>query len=112
MSYHHLVMQRESAWEILNEIGDISSLHFVDPNPNVPLINRPFSNQIKRCDEVLNKITFIEQQMKKFKRQIVRCQNYNLMIAQFKKLLNQRLKAGHTFFEDIETDIQDKVNWL
>lgn len=30
MGYYNLVMPRESAWEILDEIGSHGSLHFVD----------------------------------------------------------------------------------
>ena len=30
MGYYNLVMSREGAWEILNELGEISSLHFID----------------------------------------------------------------------------------
>ena len=52
MLYQVIVMPRESAWEILNELGTIDSLHFVDSEPGLPLINRPFANYIKRCEEV------------------------------------------------------------
>lgn len=30
MTYQLVVMPRESAWEILNELGSLSSLHFID----------------------------------------------------------------------------------
>lgn len=50
--------------------------------------------------------------MSKFKKPATKCQDYDLMLAHFKKLLALRQKAGHTFFEDIEQDINDKVNWL
>ena len=30
MGFYNLVMSREDAWEILNELGEIASLHFID----------------------------------------------------------------------------------
>ena len=33
MGYYNLVMPRESSWEILNEIGNLDSLHFIDQSP-------------------------------------------------------------------------------
>ena len=30
MGFYNLVLPRESAWQILNEIGSISTLHFID----------------------------------------------------------------------------------
>jgi len=70
-------MPRESAWEILNELGDTSKLHFIDPTPGLPLINRPFANYIKRCDETLLRINFIEGEMNKFGKEILPCPNYD-----------------------------------
>jgi len=56
MKYYNLVVPRESAWDVMNELGRISSLHFVDYNPLIPMINRPFANYIKRCEDTLIKI--------------------------------------------------------
>jgi V-type H+-transporting ATPase subunit a len=63
MTYQLVVMPRESAWEILNELGNLSSLHFVDHDPSLPLINRPFANYIKRCEEVAIKLDMIGKEM-------------------------------------------------
>lgn len=48
MGYYSLVVPRESAWDVVNVLGDLNSLHFVDHDPTLPLINRPFANYIKR----------------------------------------------------------------
>lgn len=50
MKYCHLICNEDSAWENLNELGEISAIHFVDSDPRLPLINRPFANYVKRCD--------------------------------------------------------------
>lgn len=35
MEYCHLICNEDSAWEILNEIGGLESMHFIDPDPNL-----------------------------------------------------------------------------
>lgn len=48
MGYYSLVVPRESAWEVVNALGDLDCIHFVDYDPSVAFINRPFANYIKR----------------------------------------------------------------
>lgn len=66
MGFYHLVLPSESTWEILNELGRLSLVHFVDLNGNLSAINRPFTNYIKRCDEILLNIDKIKKQMEEF----------------------------------------------
>ena len=36
MGYYHIAMSSESAWEILNDLGQIDSVQFIDMNPGEP----------------------------------------------------------------------------
>jgi V-type H+-transporting ATPase subunit a len=56
MGYYNLVMPREAAWDVLNELGDNSIVEFIDQNPSEPVFGRPFSNLIKRCEDIEIKI--------------------------------------------------------
>ena len=71
MSYYNLIISRESAWEVMNQLGDLDCIHFIDADPTLPLLNRPFANSIKRyakiksnvhdsCDEALERIKYVE----------------------------------------------------
>ena len=35
MGYYNLVMSREASWEIINKLGNIDCLHFIDMNPDI-----------------------------------------------------------------------------
>ena len=87
MSYQSMMLPRESAWEILNELGETKCLHFIDHDPNLPIINRPFANYIKRCDEIHIKIDFFKGELKKFNKKIVKCENYSKLLDYYRKLL-------------------------
>jgi V-type H+-transporting ATPase subunit a len=48
MQHYNLLVPRESAWEVMNELGCLDSIHWIDYDPALPTINRPFANHIKR----------------------------------------------------------------
>ena len=63
MEFYNLIVPRESAWDVMNALGYYDTIHFVDYDPSLPLINRPFANYIKRCDDLLVKVSNIEHEM-------------------------------------------------
>jgi V-type H+-transporting ATPase subunit a len=48
MGFYNLIVPRESAWNVMNELADLDCIHFVDYDSNLPMLNRPFANYIKR----------------------------------------------------------------
>jgi len=61
MTHYQLVIPREMSWEVVNFLGSIERVHFEDvSNPT----NRPFSSQVKRCEEGLTKVNSIIAFMK------------------------------------------------
>ncbi len=113
MGFYDLVMPRESAWEILNELGEISALHFVDYDPeNSAQFLRPFSNQIKRCEEALQKLSLIEVEMKRHNKDITRCANTKGFFDNLRLVLSKRNKAINTYLEEVESQIDAKLKYL
>lgn len=112
MNFYSLAMTRENAWTILNELGEISCLQFIDQQPNVPIYTRPFSNFIRRCDETRIKLDYIEEQIKIFGKPIKRCKDYDGFLKKLRNQLNSRERAGKAYFDEIEHDIQEKHEYL
>ena len=71
MAYYNLMMPSESAYEIMNELGNYSCMQFVDLNPNVSVFNKMYANYIKRCDEAERRLRFFESEMRRFKINLV-----------------------------------------
>jgi V-type H+-transporting ATPase subunit a len=90
MGYYKLIIPRESAWNVMNELGELDCIHFVDYDPTLPMINRPFANYVKRCDDLLVKLGLIEHEMKKYHKKIVYCKNVHVLISNFKQLIKER----------------------
>lgn len=109
MGYYNLVMPRESAWDVLNELGEKSCLEFIDQNPNEPAFGRPFSNTIKRCEEIELHLKGIEDLMKKFEMPIEKCRDANEFLNNLNRFLLTRNKAENTLLEEIEIEIEAKA---
>ncbi|CAK75560.1 unnamed protein product (macronuclear) [Paramecium tetraurelia] len=112
MGYYKLIIPRESAWNVMNELAELDCIHFVDYDPTLPMINRPFANYIKRCDDLLVKLSLIEHEMKKYQKKITYCKDVNFLIKNFKQLIKERSKASHTYLDEIENDIDKKHQQL
>jgi len=46
-----LIISKDYAWEIMNELGKTGLLHFIDLNKNSQAFSKPSLNRIKQCDE-------------------------------------------------------------
>jgi hypothetical protein len=56
MQMYQMTMPKDDAWFIMNEMGNLGSVHFIDLNKGEQAFNLPYSSQIKRCDETLRRI--------------------------------------------------------
>jgi len=106
--YCNLVMPRENAWDILNELGHLNALHFIEQDE----FSRPFANFIKRCDELNAKLQYIEAEMKKFNKIILPCPDVSEFLVYIRNLMDTRKKADHTYLEEVENEVEEKVKQL
>ena len=103
MGYYNLVMPFESGWEILNELGDISCLHFVPDNKENMISNKPFAKYLKRCEEMKYKLDTFKELMKRFDRKIIPATEIGLTLSHLKQFLKIRDRAEQTYFGDVES---------
>lgn len=47
MSQYQMIIPREGAWDVANQLGQINLAHVIDCSDPA---NRPFFSQLKRCD--------------------------------------------------------------
>jgi len=112
MKYYTILMPREYAWEILNELGEIDALQFTDLNSGEAPFNKPYSNYLKRCDEMETKIQIIKKEMERFKVPISECHEMEVFLENLKKFLSERNKAERTYFDEVETELGEKLKSL
>lgn len=112
MGYYNLIIPRESAWEIMNRLGELGALHFVDLNKNNGALAQDLVKPMKRCDEIENKLKFIEGEMKKFGLELRIIEQPGTYIDNLRNFLEARGKVEQTYFEEIEAEIDMKAQYF
>jgi hypothetical protein len=56
MEMYQVTMPNDDAWYIMNEMGTLGSLHFIDLNKAEQPFHLPYANQIKRAEESLRRL--------------------------------------------------------
>lgn len=62
MSLYEISIPKDNAWDIMNELGTLNALHFIDLNKDTQVFDLTFTGIIKRCEELERKISLIESE--------------------------------------------------
>lgn len=54
---YKLNIHKDSDWKIMNELGKMNQLHFIDLNRETPRFNLAYTQQIKKLEETERKLT-------------------------------------------------------
>jgi len=112
MGYFSLIASREYAWDILNELGELGALQFIDLNADESNFKRPYSNFLRRCEDLENKLNNIENYMNKFDLPIERCEDPKEFLRHLKHTIETRNKVERTYLDDVESEINDRMAML
>ncbi|KAG5494632.1 hypothetical protein JIQ42_02247 [Leishmania sp. Namibia] len=61
----NIIVQREVLHDTMYEIGMLGRVQFLDMNEGVTAFARPFTEELRRCEELQRKLHFIEESMRK-----------------------------------------------
>lgn len=53
MSLFQMTLAKDSAWQIITELGQSKCVHFIDLNKSEQGFNSIYGRQLKACDEAL-----------------------------------------------------------
>lgn len=65
MGLYSLVLHHDSAWEILNLMGNMNCIQFIDMNTDEQIIFRKFSPLIRKCEEIETSIQYMLEEAEK-----------------------------------------------
>ncbi|UXI18633.1 hypothetical protein NH340_JMT04576 [Sarcoptes scabiei] len=65
MKFCQMLLQSETAFNCISELGELGLCQFRDVNSNVNAFQRKFVNEIRRCDEMERKLRFLEKEIHK-----------------------------------------------
>ena len=57
MELYQMTMANDDAWYIMNQLGNLGTIHMIDLNKHEQPFQLPFAKQIRRAEDALTKIT-------------------------------------------------------
>ncbi len=112
MDLYEITIPKDNAWEIMNKLGDIGIMHFINLNKEEQVFNLTFAPFIKRCEETEKRISFIEQECKRHQVPMEKPKSVEEFLKNINSIQGKMKKAGNLFFESIEEDIKEKENFV
>jgi len=116
MGYYSIAIPRENAWEVMNELGELSDIQFVDLHEHEQILNRPYALYIKRLEEMELKLQTIEQILSRFNKEFDRCTEYKAYLKSQREILKKRKENGseseYTYINDVEADLDKTLQAL
>ena len=102
MALFEISIPKDNAWEIMDKMGMIKSMHFIDLNKNEQVFTLRFAPLVKRCEDAEKRIAFIASECKRFGIPLKKPQDFDEFISTVETLRKIRNSASSLFFEEIE----------
>ena len=112
MELYSLFISKDNSWEIMNELGRMSALHFLDLNQNESIANRTYSSTIKRCDETERRIRFIEEEAKRLEASYRVPPSVDQFFEAMDAIKKSNVVLGSNLIDDYENELKDRENFL
>jgi V-type H+-transporting ATPase subunit a len=112
MSLYEISVPKDNAWDIMNALGKLNALHFVDLNSNEQPFNLTFANWVKRCDDTLRRIDFIKNECSRLNVDLQKPANPKLFLENLASVYRNRKKSSSLYFEEIEKEVETKESFV
>ena len=112
MGLYMLSVEKNFALEVMENLGRLSCLQFIDMNNKDQSYNRTYSGLVRRCDESLRKIQFIETLCEKHKRKLRMPNSVNEFLHDIELNIGNTGKDTMAYFEDIEQILSRSEQFL
>ena len=112
MKLYQLKVQKDEAWNVMNQFGELGKAQFVELNKDEAPHSLPFTKQVKQCEEAERKLQFILDQCKKHYVQVTPPDNIDGFLNQLQKIKDNKKKAIHLLLDEIQKDINQQEKFV
>jgi hypothetical protein len=112
MGLYSLNIEKNYAWEVMETVGEHSSLHFVDSDLSLPIYNRPYISIVQRCDEALKKISQIKSMCTDRDVRLIPPSDVDTFLNQLAQERTAKGKDEMAYFEELEQALNDVNGFL
>jgi hypothetical protein len=112
MGLYMLSIEKNGAMEVMENLGRLSCLHFIDMNGNEQSYSRTYSSLVRRCDEALRRVAYIESLCEKHKSKLRPPRNVNDFLRDIDQLISNTGKDTMAYFEGVEQTLTRAEQFL
>lgn len=112
MGLYILSLEKGSAWEVMNSLGKLTCLQFIDSNAKEQVYHLPYSSVVYRCDEALKKIRYIEQLCDRYNKRIKYPSSIQAFLGTVEKQGEMDNMGSTALFEKIELTVNRAEEFL
>ncbi|MDR3737365.1 MAG: V-type ATPase 116kDa subunit family protein [Acidobacteriaceae bacterium] len=102
MGLFTLNVDKNFSWDVMESLGRLSCLHFVDVNSREQVYNRPYSAMVRRCDEAHRRIRYIESLCEQYRKNYQNPRSVEVFMANLQQTISSKGKDSMAYFEEIE----------
>ena len=99
---YRIEIHKDSAWRIMNELGQLNKMHFVDLNKGALPFSLKYTNVIKRANTALTKVEFIEDLFKSHGIEMKPCENINAFTERAHNIAENMGTSSNELFDGVE----------
>ena len=112
MGYYSIVIPIDQQWDILNQLGKLSAVQFIDQNSDQAVFNRRYASYIRRCEEAERRLRFLAQEQERFKVTVTYPKDSLLVLDMIDGDLKENNIPAGTHFENLESELENYENSL
>lgn len=100
MGLYNLIMPKEGAVDILDALGSVSMLQFIDPEGGEAGFKRDYSLWVKRCEAISVKLGLIYREMKKYGKDVVKTEDYKGFLEYMSHEISEKNVSHIIYFDE------------
>lgn len=112
MSLYEISIPKDNAWDIMNTLGNLDALHFIDLNTQEQPFNLTFAGWVKRCDDALRKISLIKEECGRLNVDLKKPRDASSFLENIQAVYRNRKRSCSLYFEEIEAEINKKETFV
>ena len=112
MGLYTLSLEKNFAWDVMDSLGRLSCLHFIDVSAKEQIYTRPYSTMIRRCDEGARRIRYIEALCDRYKKTIKAPSSVDAFLLNMKQVVSSRKMDSMAYFEEVEQILEGAEKFL
>lgn len=112
MKYFEMRVAFDSAWAVLGALGNISAVQIEDSNQSLAAMNRPFINYSKRCLTMMERLTFISNEIEKSTFKYEKIDEYAPVLSKLLDMKQMTTKTGDAYLDQLESEVNTRFTAL